>query len=1028
MQFLKKTIGFVAVLGTLPGAYAVTARPSVIGTASSRMPTMTAKISTSGGTSSSTSTSTLLANAECIEAYTDCLKGGDVCGSNFEECTNNTLFYSKKPQCSSVLMQCAASGVTALFGTNNQTAFSNKNSDGEYIYPTAGSVLGQMIEAAHISNRYDTSSCVRRYTSCLTKDDVCGADFELCTTNTEFKKQKLFCESTLARCQSDGIKELFGTTNTSANPTGDSRIGILINEGAALAAVNAVATCYKVADQCILNACSTNPYKCKEGASQEIVKITETVNSGDGTVVTTETETSLGAINRKDVSGFIKNSCLSTIGANKYCYATFVGNGVMPTNAQLRDADNQDTVYSEAYSSRMNDSMKAKIDELIEKFDKKVKTRCADSIVSCAMRSCGQGSGAACYASAFDKNNKIQGVTNPSTLADIKAGCEAIVNNDTACQYAAATFDMSTGAFLFEETSLFDKLFTTPNDIDVKNPDAVGAVATLNAKLSTSYNQAALDGMKRQCQAVAQSCVKSMCGADYVNCYRNRTDVSSTLTKTESESFNKSMNKVGGVLDHTIVLGLCMNTVKNTPICEEHIKAEAARSVAGTSSADSWGASWGVTDARSGWLDAGTYSANDQVQDTDADGNLLCQTQQNGGDYGRCDDNSGMYVYPKMVSSGTYKLAQVERTVFRDLIYDLEIEAQAKYNAKLTQEQNMCLAANNGGIVGNKDMSSTFMWAKLKSNKVPKEYNVAGLKSTQFVASNDLYGSFCRVRVTLQSDDKRIQDKLREGSEWATAYFAVGDAFTCGSWIPSADLEELADAVATDATASKRSSYGRTRDWMTILGVVGGGIGGGYLTDSLQKGDFLGGLLGRQNTGNNSNNKSDAQNCVTHAKNAKYYIDNIGASNSMLISGEIAVAKKFASSANVIDITIDNCVQDVQNGVVTNYCTNKTGVQTQLDTLIAACNRADSTNDADKDSDKERKSRAITNIVGGVVTATASGFLINKAVRDIQASSLDNAYKTAYEEWMNSVGRHIRCFIGADEVGTYGDIISVTLD
>ena len=141
MSLLKKTVGFMAIFGVVPAAFALTARPSVVGNAAARMPTMTVNIS--GATSSSSSTSSLLENAECIDAYTSCLKGSDVCGANFEECTNKTLFFSKRPLCASTLLQCSASGISSLFGTSNQTAFSNKDSDGEYTYPTDGSVLGQ---------------------------------------------------------------------------------------------------------------------------------------------------------------------------------------------------------------------------------------------------------------------------------------------------------------------------------------------------------------------------------------------------------------------------------------------------------------------------------------------------------------------------------------------------------------------------------------------------------------------------------------------------------------------------------------------------------------------------------------------------------------------------------------------------------------------------------------------------------------------------------------------------------------------
>ena len=1037
MSLLKKTMGFMAAFGVVPAAFALTARPSVIGTASSRMPTMTAYI-TSGSTSSTTSS--LLANAECIEAYTSCLKGSDVCGANFEECTNKTLFFSKRPLCASTLLQCSTSGVNSLFGTSNQTLFTNKNSDGEYVYPTDGSVLGQLIEAASISNRLDTSDCVRRYTNCLKKEDVCGTDFELCTSNTEFKKQKLFCESTLARCQDDGLNELFGSTNTSANPTSNSRIGIMISEGAALAAVNAVSTCYKVVDQCFLNACASNPYKCKEGSSQEIIKYVENVNSTDGALVSTSTSDLVQTtVSRSEVSGFLKNACLDTIGANKYCYATFLGNGVMPTNSQLQDEDNKDAIYSEAYSSRMNDSMRAKIDDLIAQFDKKVKERCSETIVSCAMRTCGEGSGAACYASAFNSANKVKGVTNPSTMEGIKLGCEAVVNNDTACQYAAATFDSVTGALIFEENSIFDKLFTAPDDVDASNPDPVGAVATLNASLSTSYNQSALDQMKKQCQSIATSCVKSMCGTDYQNCYRNRTDIYSTLTNTGNDSFDSSMNKVGGVLDHTIVLGLCLNTVKNNSVCEEHIKAEMARSSANSSyTANSWGS--GITTVREGWLDAGNYSITAEVQDIDADGNLLCTTADNGdGVTGRCDDASGQYIYPKMVSQTTYAQNLAERQIFRDLIADLEMEAQAKYNAKLTKQQNMCMSSNAGGIVGNKDMGSTYMWVKLKNNKVPTNYSVAGLETKDFVASNDLYGSFCRIRITIQSDDKNIQDAIREGSDWSTAYFAAGDTFTCGSWIPSSALEEIGNAIAVESVEGKAESQRRTRTWLTVLGGLGSAIGGGYLFDSMQDGDFLGGLIGNSSSKSASANTVNTQNVTEEYDRilAYYKAETDGAkaltygealitlaTNAKAASANIDSARKAVTTAAGSFVKEDNTVDTAAKTAA------KTAANNELDSLknavSVAAGSANTTQNAD--ATKENRTRSLINLGGAVASGVVGTLIVNKLTRDIQDTNLDSAEKAAYNEWMDSIGKHIRCYIGADEVGMYGDIISTSME
>ena len=143
MSFLKNTVSLLAIFSVMPAAYAVTARPSVMNTATAisangavrRMPTMTAYITGSTGTASgSTTSSALLENAECIDAYTACIKGADACGPNFEECTTNVLFHAQMPECLSTLAQCSSNGVNSLFGTSNVSALSNvatKNTYGE---------------------------------------------------------------------------------------------------------------------------------------------------------------------------------------------------------------------------------------------------------------------------------------------------------------------------------------------------------------------------------------------------------------------------------------------------------------------------------------------------------------------------------------------------------------------------------------------------------------------------------------------------------------------------------------------------------------------------------------------------------------------------------------------------------------------------------------------------------------------------------------------------------------------------------
>lgn len=1035
MFLLKKSISFVAILACLPAAYAATARPSVMGNAARRMPTMSTYVT--GTATSTTTTSNLLANAECIDAYTSCIKGADACGSGFEECTTKVLFHAKMPQCLSTLAQCSASGITSLFGTSNTTALSNvasKNQYGEvtdYTYPTNGSVLGQLIDGAAISNRYDTSNCVKRYTSCLKKENVCGADFELCTTNTEFKKQMVFCDSTLARCQSDGKIELFGSTTTTTTPAATSRIGQMISEGAALAAINAVSTCYKVVDQCILNACATNPYKCYENASTQTTALVDGINSGNADAATGASTTAADTVSTSAIAAYIKNSCMDTVGANKYCYATFLGNGAMPTASQLKDADNQEEVYDEAYAARMNTAMKAKITDLVEKFDTRAKQKCVDTIKTCAMRVCGGGNGAACYSQVFGATDKS--INNSVSYNEIKTGCAAVVNTDLYCKYAAANPNTTgTYSYAYINADAFDTLFP---EYQAGGTDPIGVIASLNATLANTYSDAAIAQMKKQCQSVATSCVKAMCGSDYVNCYRNRTDIYSDLTKTNDTSFNKSMNKVGGVLDYTVVLGLCLDTVKNASVCEQHLAIEQNKlKIQNKSGTGVWS---DATSVRGGWIDAGGATSvtadTENVQSYDENGNAICTAKN--GDQGVCntvDENGNVYDTPVMVSYTTYLQTQAASSLFKDLIYDIEKEAQAKYNAKLTKEQNMCLSSNQGGVMGAKDTGGTYMWVKLKSTKVPKTYTVNGLKANQFVASNDLYGSFCRVRVTLQSDDKRIQEKLQDGTNWSTAYFAVGDSFTCGSWIPNSELEEIANAVADDATADKAKIQKRTRDWMTVLGALGGSVGGAYLGASLQDGSAFGKLTGLNNVSVDKNSTaSQSRLCNSYVTNAKVD-ENSTDTKKAEIQNNVKMAIDSASQLNVdreVRDSVSEAFKDLPGSCTgeenSKACKNYNAA---LDRLGKSCQLQSSEASTSGNKSGAQGKTWIGSTVGAAVVGTAGAFLLNRVTRDIQDSNMDAAQKAAYNEWMNSVGKHISCYVGGDEAGTYGDIITTSIE
>jgi hypothetical protein len=1077
MKNIVKTFVILSIIAVIPGAMAATSRVSVANTNASRLPSIAGRLvsGTATGTTTTTTTNTTTSSAyygdsECIEKYTDCIKADDVCGSDMQECTTNVLFHGQMSNCLSVLYQCSSSGINALFGTNAINSLSSvattSTVDGvtevtRYTYPTDGSVLGQLIIGASITNKLTTEQCVRRYTNCLHRDDICGSDFELCTTNKVFKKQAMLCDSTLQRCQNDGKKELFGSVANagSLNPTGDSRLKQLIEEGAALAALNAVKTCQKVTDNCLINACTKNPLRCVEGinlatigAADFVTGVGElggatsaTQNLGDSSQYNANyLESQTGSAIRK----MLKAQCLETIGSNRYCHMTYREKA--PSNKDLVDIDLQEDVFSLAYAAR-KDAVNAKIQESVKKFDTKAKTSCVDTIKSCAMRSCGGGLGSVCYRQAGNGTTGVQ-VNGANTYTDIKAGCAAIVNADANCIYAATSSEGDGYTYTYyddSEDSTFNRLFPSYGE---SARDPIGAVATLNSLLATSYNDAAIEKMKKQCQTVALSCVKSMCGKDYVNCYRNRTDIISGTYDTGT-GLDRSMNKMGGVLDYNIVIGMCMNTVKNSSVCEEHLKVATAQwRDSAYSDSESWGDN---TSVRNAWLDSnkttvtGTYVEQVIIAckpgDKDNVGNENCNQYAtvdpvDGACIGVMDDEGCVYSEPVYESHSEYVLSNGAKTLFQTLLVDVEKEVQAKYNAKITKEQNVCLSNNNGGVMGRNENGSTFMWVKLKSGKVPNNYTTKGLNVKQFQASNDLYGSFCRARITVMSDDKDIQDLLGKDS---AVYFAVGDSFTCGSWISDATLRKISDTVGAREVC--KAGYGTWKDgkcdteslsvkeklaysWGTIAPALAGGALGVGLTES--------GLVNKLITKGNANNSVSqatidkwSEKCTENAQNALNALDDDDWSKKMNAANGYA-GSAYTACGNMGMTEADGCkrlsvsCQLDKTGAPKDATKCEKSVSSfrgSMDYLKTAC-------DSYVTTDQNGKAVKAARIAVPIVTTLAGGALGAGITASVIKAKKENIRNESAQKWMDEVGEHIQCYIGVDELGSYGDVVSIELD
>ncbi len=1092
MNFLKITFGFLSVFCVFFSGIAATARPGVINTnavvsaSGRRMPSLNQRLvadttATNSYIGAGAGVSTVtMGEVECVEAYTECLADEEACGSSFEECTTNVLFHGQMPDCTSTLMQCPASAIVKLFGAGagltNLSNVAEYNDDNEiirYTYPLAGSILDQKIEAARIENMYDDQTCVKRYTNCLKRDDVCGENFELCTSKKNFKKQALNCDSYLTRCAMSGVRKMFGDNvqNKSMNKANGLISGIddvsdvggtiatLISDGADYVALNAVSSCYKKVDACILAACDANPLRCVEGTSLAAISEAEKVGADAGqsdfktTIKVGEAEEVLTA---SHINRYLRSQCADAIGGFEACHITYMG--AKPKAKDLADRDIIEEVFNVAHNDRKS-ILESKIQGRLQAFDTNAKDACRETIRTCAMRTCGGGIGSVCYAEVFGTNGSNT-INSGEPYKDIKTACEPIVNSDKSCIYAYASNQGDTSEYAYINASVFDALFPKSVKLDVFTfdgkmssgsvKDPIGIIGELNSLLATNFNDAMLAQMKTECESAAKGCVRSLCGKEYEACFRNRSDVFSNITNTGMPTFDDSMNKVGGVLDYTIVVGLCMDTIKNNDACNEHLAIARSEAENAANAADAWGTKtdangnpagiWG--DVRSAWVDAGGASKitgkDGDVQKKNENGENICKNDDDV--EGVCytsDGNGGMYDKAVFVSWSTYTQSLAENGFFRELVYDLEKEAQAKYNAKLTKLQKTCLASNShGGVMGANDHASTYKWAKL-SGALPDNYANSGLTGSEFKESNDLYGSFCAVKVTLQSDDQVIRDalngvlkeknervvegKYREGgsidlSADQSRYFAVGDPIVCGGWLTGEQLEQIASVVEANARAQAKDEQPKNlRLWMTALGAVGGGTGGVFLGDGIQKGSVFGGLQGKENKGT-SVRKNDVKKCQDSYSNAKTKIKSANSDNYDKVVEYVENAEKLLDKYGVAPESVETEIDDWKNSTSTKAETAKTAIGKAYEKC------------ADIYSADVGKNPNAGKWIGGVTTALAGGGLAYAITDAALDAKLDQAGNEAYQAFMDSVGNKIHCYIGSQKVGSYGSIIETSME
>ena len=553
--------------------------------------------------------------------------------------------------------------------------------------------------------------------------------------------------------------------------------------------------------------------------------------------------------------------------------------------------------------------------------------------------------------------------------------------------------DVGTYNYSYIKGDTFTKLFPAYKE-NATNGDPIGAVAKLNALLATSYNDAAIAQKRKQCEAVATSCIESMCGSDYAGCYRNRNDV---YVDTYAENaatptgFADSMNRVSGVLDRTIVIGMCAQTVRNATACEDVLAIEIRNAEKNAATQSTWG---GI--AGEAWLDAGrgvTYDTG-MVPKTDENGREICTNLD--GEEGVC---GGKFLDHVMISRATYNMDQATNSLFNSLLVTIEKNAQASYQMALTREQNACNAMGRGSGIRGSDDDATYQWVKLRG-KVPYDYAIEGLRTSNFTSSNDLSGSFCRVRVTMTSSDPKINAIIKKQG-WNERFFAANDTFMCGSWVNWDTLDAEAGKVGDAAKKSTEDSLKKVRPWVEVGSALLGSGGGAWLGNSISNGKTLGGL---------TNIRSSS--CVTNVGQAYNVVKTMKSENfdsvKSAVSGYVTAAG--LGETNPIVSALNGCEK-------TKAADCKSTLQAMLQDSKAVCNSGLGVG-------------AKNGITWGTsaVGALATWGVSHLAMKDIIEAKKDSAYTDAYNDFMEKFGSNISCYVGDSEMIPFGGAINIVLE
>jgi len=963
----------------------------------------------------------------------------------------------------------------------------------------SGTTTSNAASCAHqLPDQISASRCIQKYMACMKQDVVCGEHFENCDTKNRFNGKMIFCQDKLMECPDDAITAIYGAAvkSTTTTATCDGELAVVartfsipsgglgkldftykpgqadqpnmiaqaIYDGTLWIAANSFKACVATADSCIRRACQDAPFKCVlNGDSLDYVSISDTATNVNSTkfrvppsmveryvknmvwssssFVPDKTDPDAGSwvYDHDLVQKYIKGACETEVGASRACY--MVSKGEAPkSDAWQVDQFEVNEVYSDIMTMKLN-RLNANQNKILEWLAKSVGTaidKCKSTARDCVTNTCGSGSLASCYGlakqqAATDKRGELS-----LNIAGIGAKCRPIINFEQSCRDLLADKN--------SDEDLWDKIWDT-------NMDKFGVLAQLEIELAQMFNESSLARSRKQCQIVAESCVRRECGEKFVDCYINddnakwegkitassggdgETDgTDGTSTRKRGDNYGKTildekglatamLNATGG-FDVDMAKSLCAISVKKSEACQVYYDVEFAKNLAKEGSFSSFGSWQSLTTS---W--------------NSVDGaNRVCTIANSD------DTKSGKDSEDSDVSSTPApECKRQSEMIFMDLIADVAAEARAQ----LTKEQN-ALKRSCEQHRGQSSFGDAYTWVSKSSigDVVPDDYGVKGLSATnKGTETLDLWGSFCRVRVGLTSTDSRLQEMFqgtfKDKDDKAitapqmSAYFSLGDTVMCGSWLDQSALNEIEKKIRNEAEKKVENgnfAYSNIGKWV-ITGASA--LGGAYLGSNL-------GYSAGQSIGD----KLDSGETKIEKGKKEKALETLGCGNEAngllkMATGSVAevgknppVANKFLSctvedtgtwtgikglSSTVIVYKYTNCDYTAAAKPSVDY--QKTA-NDQLASVTSACSRvmnAKEVSNPNATGGAEKMGMGIGALLGGA----AGGFTAYQIIDTVKNIEVAKAADKAVAEWFDTVGKKIQCTVGGRVVGSYGDLVEL---